>query len=177
MPYVATPVILSETVQTILTEIARSRVLPTNQVQRANIILLASKGLSNKAIAEEMRISPNAVSKWRMRYVKQREHLHEVELHASKDLYKTVVKLLKDAPRSGRPATFTQEEIVKIYDVACKKPKEFGIERSHWSTKALTDYVSKEIKPISVSQVWHFLDRAQIKPFRSRYWLNSKEKA
>jgi transposase-like protein len=61
------------------------------QVIRAKIVLLASKGLSNDAIAARLDTPRQIVSKWRQRFCIQR------------------LSGLEEQPRGGRPARFSPQ--------------------------------------------------------------------
>jgi len=51
---------------------ARSSCSSVRDAFRARIVLLASEGLENRAIAEQLRTGPDTVSKWRRRFAEQR---------------------------------------------------------------------------------------------------------
>ena len=67
---------------------ANKYTLPYFQVRRAQMILLASQGLSNHQIAQHLHVSRDIVSKWRKRFFQQR------------------LAALEDLNRSGRPRAF-----------------------------------------------------------------------
>ena len=159
MPFVATSIVLSDAVKAILTEVSNSRTLPANLIERATILLYAAEGSSNKMISVKLGISQNVASKWRMRYAGQEAHLRNVEKQDPKKLEETVINLLKDAHRSGRPSTFTDSQLLKIYDIACMEPDKLGVELSHWSIVALADYISEHVVNISPAQLWRILAR------------------
>ena len=62
MPFVAAPVKIPEAIQPILLKFAKSRTLPARQIQRANIILLASEGLNNMQISKQVGLGQDSVS-------------------------------------------------------------------------------------------------------------------
>src|SRR3989338_2679757 len=86
-------------------------------VQRAKIILLAERGYSNNDISIRVGLSFVSVSIWRNRYAK----------------YGIVG--LKDKVGRGRPKKLTHNQILKVVEVACKKPKD----STHWSIRRLAD--------------------------------------
>ncbi len=65
--------------------------LPYRDVVRARIVLLASQGLGNDAIAYRLGMPRQIVSKWRQRFHAQR------------------MPGLEDRPRGGRPARFSPQ--------------------------------------------------------------------
>ena len=65
------PLTLSEEEHEQLSAIVNSRSLPHGLVRRARIVLMASEGMTNCAIAERVSLSPQMVCKWRQRYLQQ----------------------------------------------------------------------------------------------------------
>ena len=63
---------------------------------RARVVLRAADGLANKTIAEELDITPQTVSKWRVRFIERG------------------IDGLSDAPRSGAPRTITDEDVERV---------------------------------------------------------------
>ena len=76
---------------------------------------------------------------------------------ASKD--RAVSSFLIDCPRPGQPPHYTDEQIIKILEIACRNPEELGYEVSHWSLNLLVDAVIKEgiVDSISAKTVSRFL--------------------
>ena len=70
---------------------ARRYTSPYREVIRAKIVLLASQGLSNEAIATRLDTPRQIVSKWRQRF------------HAER------LPGLEERPRRGRPARFSPQ--------------------------------------------------------------------
>lgn len=118
-------------------------------VQRARIILLADKGLSNEAIAKKVGLSFVAVSIWRNRYAK----------HG--------IVGLKDKSGRGRPRRLTHNQILKIAEVACQRPKN----ATHWSLRRLAD----ELKFIKKSRLQELLKGFDLKPHQSQMWCFSND--
>ena len=52
-------------------------------------------------------------------------------------LEKEITILLADYARPGQPPTYTDEQIIKILEIACRSPEEYGYETSHWSLNQL----------------------------------------
>lgn len=158
----------------ILEELIKSSTMPYGIVQRAKIILHKLQNDSTSYILKHLQVSWKTVQKWVTRWTN-----YEPEFRKQKDrtlLKNLIIKRLADAPRSGKPPKFTQEQIVKITSLACTLPESQGIPRSHWSTRSLALQAKKmEIVPkISHESVANFLRKADLKPHRSRYWLNSR---
>ena len=159
MPFVAAPVKIPEAIQPILLKFAKSRTLPARQVQRANIILLASEGLNNMQISKQVGLGQDSVSKWRGRFISVLPLLQEVAEKDFSHLEETVSSFLNDYPRPGQPSHYTDEQIIKILEIACRSPEDFGYEASHWSLKLLVDVVIKEgiVDSISAKTISRFL--------------------
>lgn len=169
---------LSFRLEQVLTDISLSRTLSFSAVRRAKIFLRCAEGRSNGEIAAELSIHPNTVRTWRGRFHRADEMLARVETGDPKSLQNVVLELLDDAQRSGAPPKYPTLVEVQIVNIACKPPKEFGIEASHWTCKDLADIAVKLgiVECISVSTIWRILDKADIKPWKSRYWINPPEK-
>ncbi|WP_243000277.1 helix-turn-helix domain-containing protein [Ruminococcus sp. AF31-8BH] len=93
-------------------------------------------------------------------------------------LEEAVSSFLNDCPRPGQPSHYTDEQIIKILEIACRDPQEFGYEVSHWSLNLLVDAVIKEgiVDSISAKTVSRFFNMGEIHPHLIRYWLHSSEK-
>ena len=103
---------LSQDVKTQLQSIARSRSLPHGLVRRAQIILMAAEGLSNKTIAQNIDLSAAVVGMWRKRFIQQ----------GLMGLY--------DEPKPGGPRSISDEQIARlIRKTLNKKPKNM----THWT--------------------------------------------
>ena len=138
---------------------AKSRTLPLNQIQRAKIIIAASKGKNNKEISHEVGLNQDSVSKWRVRWATNSEQIYEIEQEKPEDLPDAVENLLKDAPRPGCPCEFTEVQIIQILEIACRFPSEYGYESSHWSLPQLAKVVVELgiVDSISPASIGRFL--------------------
>jgi putative transposase len=150
-----TPIVLSPAQSKLLHSIVGSREVPHGLVQRASIVLAASQGRANKAIAAEMGLCEETVGLWRKRWVQGRADLDKLE-HQPKPLREAVGALLADQPRPGCPGTFTPEQICRILAVACEKPPEH---LSHWTRPELAREAIRRgiVEQISETRVGRFL--------------------
>ena len=144
MPFVAACVKLPEAIQPVLSKYAKSRTLPSRQVQRANIILLAANGYNNMEISKQVGLGQDSVSRWRNRFIKALPMLQEIAEKDRERLEDCVAAILDDKPRPGQPSHYNDEQIIKILEVACRKPEELGYEASHWSLNLLVAAAVKE---------------------------------
>jgi len=78
---------------------------------------------------------------------------------------------LKDAERSGAPATFELEQIMHLFALACESPEESGRPISHWTSRELADEMIQRgiVTTISPRHVGRLLAEADIKPHQSGY--------
>ncbi len=167
------PIKLSASQNAIIQAFVRCREATHSLVQRAQIILGLSQGNTNIAVAKELGLSDETVGVWRKRWVDGSKYLEEIEKKEKMEapLQEKIIELLTDKPRSGRPDTFTAEQICLIVALACEKPPEYI---SHWTrTELVREVVKRGIaESISASCIGRILAEADLKPHRSRYWLN-----
>lgn len=149
----------------LLEEIARSRRRPHAQVIRASILLRAAAGERNQAIARVLEVHVEMVSTWRARWAAATAKLQTLEGPDTEEaLWRAAVEdTLADAPRSGRPATFSPEQVVQILAVACEAPADSGRPVTHWTPPELAaEVVRRGVVPrISSRTVGRFLKRGR----------------
>ena len=95
-------------------------------VQRAHIIQLSSDGLSVSEIMVERDLSENSVRKWIKRF-------NERGLAG-----------LSDASRSGRPMTYTPEQVSLVIESALTKPETLGLPFACWTLDRLEAYLNEQ---------------------------------
>lgn len=149
----------------LLEEISRSRSRPHAQVVRASILLRATAGERNQAIARALEVHVEMVSTWRTRWAAATPTLQALEgADMEEALWRAAVEdILADAPRSGRPATFSPEQVVQILAVACEPPADSGRPVTHWTPPELAaEVVRRGVVPcISSRTVGRFLKRGR----------------
>lgn len=135
-----------------LERIVRASSSEVRMVERARIVLAAGEGLSTAQIAERVGCGERTVKKWRPRYARRG------------------MAGLRDAPRSGRPLTHGPETRALLIAKACTRPEpeESGQRRERWTYRELGEEVG-----MSESQAHVILQRAEIKPHRTDYWIMS----
>jgi putative transposase len=161
----AQEIMLSENQQKILTQLQTGTHIAQHFKQRAEIVLMASKGYSNNKIERMLSISGETITKWRNRYAANEPELTKIEVENPRKLRSTIEKVLSDEQRSGRNATFTDEQIACIIAMSCQKPDDLGLPFSHWTPELLKDEAIKKgiVSTISTSQVRRFLKREGFK--------------
>ena len=124
--------------------------------------MLADEGQNHREIARALNISRDMARLWRNRWV---------EL-SQKDI--PVAERLADAERPGGPATFSLEQILQLFAIACEKPEKYGRSISHWTARELAGEVIKQgiVTSISPRHVGRLMAEADLKPHQSQYWLN-----
>ena len=151
--------VLTDEIKNILNTFSRSRTMPASLTNRASIALMASEGLTNQEISARLNMHYNSVGDWRSRFLEALPHLREVQESAPDKLSDEVRKIFSDRPRPGCPCVFTQEQIMKIIDLACKAPSDFGYEVSQWSLNLLVKEIRRQgiAQDISAKSVSRFL--------------------
>ena len=146
-------------------------------VLRAKIIKYAAAGLNNAEIARRLDTTTNTVRKWRERWHDAEPLLSAAETEgcSEQELVALINAVLSDAPRPGAPGKFTPEQLAQVIATVCEDPRESGREISHWTYRELADEVIRRgiVDNISPRHVGRILDEADLKPHRSRYWLNN----
>ena len=156
---------LSESQQKILTQIQTGTHSPQHFKQRAEIVLMAGAGYSNNEIERKLAISGETITKWRNRYGANKKELAKTEEENPRKLRNKIEKVLSDEHRSGRKATFTDEQVACIIAMSCQKPDDLGLPFSHWTPESLKEEAKRKgiVTTISASQVRRFLKRERIK--------------
>ena len=146
----ATQVQLADEDRRILESRVRSSKTEQRQVLRARIILAASTGEKTLSIAKDLKVRPNTVSKWRIRFA--REGLAGLD----------------DAARPGKPGSYTQDTEKRVLSKLDEPPPE-GYAR--WNGRLL----SEALGDVTKHQVWRLLRRHHISLERRRSWCLSTD--
>ena len=129
---------------------------------RGRIILLADEGKNHREIARALNISRDMARLWRHRWLA----LAPTEM--------PVADRLADAERPGGPTTFTLEQTLQLFALACENPADSRRPISHWTPRELADEMVKRgwVERISPRHVGRLLAEADLKPHQVQYWLN-----
>lgn len=170
-----TPLILSVQEKTQLESLQRQRTVSQCAVERARILLMAAENNTVADIAATLGLCVNTVYKWIRRFTQTSASNNSGD-SSSSDEIPPMLPRLADAPRSGRPETFTPEQICAITALACEKPEDHGLPITHWTARELRDQALRQgiVPSISVRQINRLLEQTDLQPHRSRYWLNAK---
>lgn len=105
--------------------VSQSRTAPARQVERARVIQLANAGRFVPAIAAQLHIGQDVVRLWLKRF--NADGLAGLE----------------DRPRSGRPATYTAEQVGMVIATALTDPQELGQAFGSWTFMRLAHYLQE----------------------------------
>jgi transposase len=98
---------------------------------RARIVLACADGAPNGVVATRQRVTPQTVSKWRARFIKDR------------------IDGLLDAPRPGQPRTI---EDAQVDAVIAKTLESVPAGATHWSTRSMASAAG--LTQSAVSRIW-----------------------
>jgi transposase len=136
---------------------SQSRTAPARQVERARIIQLASEGWRAPVLAERLQVAEKVVRLWLKRF--NAEGLAGLE----------------DRPRSGRPATYTPEQIGEVIATALTDPKALGQPFGSWTFVRLARYLNEEQGlAIKHSRVHEVLQREGLRWRQQETWFGAR---
>ena len=143
------PLILDEQTREQLQGLAKSTTLPHSVVLRAKMILASAEGLTNTEAARRIGASPQAVGKWRQRFL-------EGGLGG-----------LHDELRPGRPRTYGDDKVAALINRALQdKPPG----ATHWSARTLG-----QAEGVSRSTVQRWLQLFGVKPHLAKTFKLSND--
>jgi len=115
----------SEEEQKTIERLVHARSTPVGKLKRAQIIWLARQGVPTPEIAKQLSVSERMV----------RNRLHRFNEQG--------LQGLEEAPRSGRPVTYTPEEVSSIIQIALSNPRQLGEDYATWTLDRLVDYLHR----------------------------------
>jgi transposase len=124
-------VVLSESEREQLQAWSRRRKTAQALALRSRIVLGCASGTSNKVVAATLGITPQTVTKWRARFLKQR------------------LDGLLDAPRPGAPRTIDD---ARVDALIAKTLEERPTKATHWSTRTMAR--ESGLSQTAVSRIW-----------------------
>jgi hypothetical protein len=125
---------------------------------RVRIILRMAQAAGVEPLARELHCAADTVQKWRDRWAQAQAALAAAELDADQ-LTLIIASVLADAPRSGRPVSFSAEQVVQIVNLACSSPRSVDRPVDAWTPRELADEAERQgiVTSISASSVTRFL--------------------
>jgi transposase len=117
---------LSDEETSAVRQLAYARTTSVRTAERAGIVWLASQGKHVPAIATELRLAEKTVRRWLERF-------NDRGLAG-----------LEDAPRSGRPPTYTPEEASGVIAAVLTKPADLDLPFANWTLDRLVAYLGAQ---------------------------------
>lgn len=157
---------LTEKEQQYLKSLLKTRTIQAQIVDRAKILLYKADGLTFKAIAEKLDISPTTV-----------------QLCISKYKQGGVENALFDTQRSGRPPEISEESKAWMMNIACQRPVELGYSQELWTLKNLHMHIQKNaviagyprLATVTKAYIQKLLKDSNIKPFKIKYYCEQRD--
>jgi transposase len=132
MSRAAAPLAISDEQREILKTLERSQSAAHRVVQRARVLLLAGKGVSNSEISEVVGVSRPTVLAWRNQFEKD-----------------GLVGFGEVAKGRGRKPSISDEKIAEIVDLTLHSKPEG---ETHWSCRSMAKQTG--VSPASVQRIW-----------------------
>jgi transposase len=146
----ATEIVLTTDERETLDSWVRSGSTEQRLCLRARIVLACAQGQQTTKVATETGVMPYIVSKWRKRFAAER------------------LAGLQDAPRTGKPRTYTADTERRVLAKLDETPPE-GYSR--WNGTLL----AQSLKDVSTAQVWRVMRTHGIQMQRRRSWCVSTD--
>lgn len=146
----SSPLAVTNTQRVALLKIANGRNTPQKTVLRSTIVLFASQGKSNNAIAKELAVNRQTVILWRKRFTTGG------------------MDALKDKSRPGRKPKLSPLAVQKVIDVTLhEKPPA----ATHWSNRMLAKRLG--LSKMTIQRIWK---AHNIQPHRQETFKLSRDK-
>ncbi len=154
---------VTELEKTFLERLANRAKTQQRLALRAKILLALDQGHSISAVARDLKIVRNTVKKWRDRWLNTQERLTKAQQDDEAVFEALALAVLDDAPRRGKPADFTPEQITQIVVISCEPPEQSGRAMTHWTHRELADEAIKRgiVAQISPRSAGRFLKRGR----------------
>jgi|tagenome__1003787_1003787.scaffolds.fasta_scaffold20393909_1 transposase len=141
---------------------AQSRTEAARVVERARIVWAVHQGERVPAVARRLSLGTDVVRKWVRRFNDEG------------------VPGLADRPRSGRPVTYSTEQVVQVLATAVTDPKGLGLPFGCWTLDRLTTYLHERPAeaggplPISRSQLDRLLAGEGLRWRKEETWFGER---
>ena len=145
-----TPLVLTDEERQTLERWSRRSKTAQALALRCKIVLACAEGATNKAVAEQLGIWPQTVTKWRGRFVRDR------------------LEGLADEPRPGRPRTIADEQVEQVITKTLEEPPPHN--DTHWSTRSMAR--STGLTQTAISRIWRAFG---LKPHLQETWKLSTD--
>ena len=158
--------VLTQAQRVTLKELARSRTAPKREVERARVLLGYADGASITELQRQLGVGRPMIYKC-----------------IDKALAAGVQMGLKDKYHRPHEPEISDEAKAWVVNLACTKPKDYGLAAEWWSISALAKFVCERAEAAGFarlanagkSTVWRILDDNDIKPHKIRYFLEKRD--
>lgn len=133
--------LISEEEREVLTSWTRRTKSAQAHALRARIVLRCAEGLANQSVAQELRVTPQTVGKWRQRFVQRR------------------VEGLLDEPRPGTPRKLGDSQVEKV---VVRTLESMPVDATHWSVRSMASATG--LSSTSIHRIWKAF---QLQPHRT----------
>jgi len=149
-----------------LNRISRTRIAPAQEIQRAKILLSYYENPNISEVARKIGVTRDTVYKC-----------------VDKALEMGVESALKDLYHRPKEPTITMEAKAWLVNIACSKPKDFGMAAELWTQKALADYARKHaekaghpsLNRAGKATVNRILKNQVLQPHKVKYYLEKRD--
>lgn len=140
-----------------LERISRSRTEAARRVERAQALLALDAGQRVAEVAETHRRSLLAIYQW----------LHRFNACG--------LAALDDAPRLGRPPTYSEMQRGELLAVAQTHPEKLNLPFGHWTLDRLVTYAHEQLHiPISRSQLGEILQAEGLRWYQEKTYFTER---
>ena len=137
--------------------LAHSRTAAARLVERARVVWLSSQGWRVPAIAAEVGCDEETARRWLRRFDA------------------AGLAGLADAPRAGRPATYTPEQIGAVVAAALTEPQALGLPFGDWTYDRLAAYLNEQAGiPIKRSRIQEVLVAEGLRWRQQETWFGRR---
>ncbi len=158
--------VLDQEMKDHLQQIANSRKSPLREVQRANILLRYSEGISIRNIKKMVHVSRATIYKW-----------------IDKALAMGIEEGLKDKYHRPKEPVITEEAKAWVVNLACSKPTEHGYAAEIWTRSALANHVREHaaeaghecLQKAAKATIQRILEGHPIHPHKIAYYLEKRD--
>jgi transposase len=161
----------------ILKNLIKSVKTRTDVKKRAQIIFKYYFDNNISRCSRELGISRNTIRKWKKKWIRKQSLLLRTEIEEPHKLKSTVIMILSDDYRTGRPSRIKSEQVAAIIYLSLQEPNLFGLPISHWTAEKLREIAIKLgiVEKVSTRQISRYLKQTDINIYKYEEWLNSIE--